>query len=136
VTKRKLRKIVLSALVAGLTVFAAGAVALAQSGGDVAAPLAVSVPAVTTEGVEVAEEPEATDVADTDDIQFESESEADDAAEATVAAGGGGAPEATTEGVEAAEAPETADAFEVQFIGSPAGNDQTGDWDGDYNFEG
>jgi len=136
VTKRKSRRIVLSALVAGLTVFGTGAVALAQSGSDVAAPPTASVPALITEGAEAVEGMETTDVADADDIQFESESEADDAAEATVASGGGGAPEAITEGVEAAEAPEIADASEVQFIGNPAGNDQTGDWDGDYNFEG
>jgi len=29
-----------------------------------------------------------------------------------------------------------AEAEETQFIGDPAGNDQTGEWDGDYNHEG
>ena len=28
------------------------------------------------------------------------------------------------------------DAEETQFIGDPPGNDQTGEWEGDFNFEG
>jgi hypothetical protein len=110
----------------GLSLGGAGVAMAASGSGGVPA----TVPAV--EQAQVAE-PTSVTAVDTDNVNFESESQADDATEAQTPEDEG---MSGAETIEAPEAPEATDASEPQFIGDPPGNDQTGNWDGDYNYEG
>jgi hypothetical protein len=140
-TRRKLRKTVISVLVAGLTVFGAGAVALAQTAGDPVAPAVSSVPAANSStGTTEASAPESEAAADNDAIECDNGTDPVTGAECDGGPAANSDNDATEaqapEAAEAAEAPEATDTSEVQSIGTPPGNDQTGEWDGDYNYEG